>query len=146
MWLAYNGAFVISVAQNDVGVTAWGTKVLLTSLVASMTVNALVTGLIVFRIFRVFGEVGKRVTTLEDKSSDSTHGNKLRSVPFIIIESGIVLFAIQLARVAIEVGLTTGPETDAALYAFEFIAAIHTMVNVIISSVIATLCLLIMSI
>ena len=146
MWLAYNGAFFINIAQNDVGVAVWGSKVLLTSLVASMTVNALVTGLIVFRIFRVFGEVGNRVTTFEDKSSGTTRGKKLRSVPFIIIESGMVLFAIQLARVVITVGLYLGLASDATLYAFEFIVAIHTMVNVITSSLIATLCLLITSI
>ena len=95
MWVASDGALVI--VQNDVDEALWGTRLVLTSLITSMTVNALVTGLIVFRIFKVFREV-KGVTTLEDRSLGITRGNKLRSVTFIIIESGMVLFAIQLAR------------------------------------------------
>ena len=88
------------------------------------------------KIFKVFPEI-KGVTTSEDKSLGITHGNKLRSVIFIIIESGMALFAIQLARV-----VSTAAATDAAYYAFQFIGVIHEMVNVIIS-VIVTLCLLI---
>ena len=139
MWMAGNGAGFI--VQNQIDETAWGTKLTLTSLTTSMTVNALVTGLIVFKIFKVFREV-KSVTTSEDRSLGITRGNKLRSVTFIIIESGTALFAVQLARVVSSSQFATG----AAYNAFRFIIGIHEMVNVIISSVIVILCLLITSI
>ena len=145
MWLAVNGALFL--VQNGVTVyvyeTVWGARVVLTSLITSMTVNALVTGLIVFRILKVFREI-KSVTTSEDRSLGITGGNKLRSVIFIVIESGMVLFASQLARVVIT--LQVGAPTEAAYYAFQLIGVIHEMVNVIISSVIITSCLLITSI
>ena len=134
----HNGALVI--AQNEIDESNWGNNLLLTSLATSMTVNALVTGLIVFKIFMVFRDV-RSVTALEDKSLGITHGNKLRSVIFIIIESGMALFAIQLARVVISTQITAA--TEATYYVFEFIVAIHETVNVIISSVIVTFCLLI---
>ena len=122
----------------------WGARIALTSLITSMTVNALVTGLIVFRIFKVFREV-KSVTTLEDQSLSITRGNKLRSVTFILIESGMALFAIQLARVIITIPSLLS--TDTGYDVLESILAIHEMVNVIMSSVIVTtFCLLITSI
>ena len=130
MWLATVGSQFI--LQNGVDQTVWGIRLVLTSLITSMTVNALVTGLIVFKIFKVFREV-KSLTTLEDKFLGTTGGTKHRSVIFIIIESGVVLFAIQVARVVVTIS-----QTDAAYNAFEFISSIHEMVNVIISSVIVT--------
>ena len=133
MWMASIGSEVI--VQNQIEEAVWGDRLTLTSLVTSMTVNALVTGLIVFKILKVFREI-KGVTTSEDKSLGITHGNKLRSVIFIIIESGMALFAIQLARVVITTQLTV-PD-NAANYAFQFIGVIHEMVNVIISLVIVT--------
>ena len=131
------------IVQNQLYEAVWGNRLVSASLTTSMTVNALVTGLIVFKILKVFREV-KGVATSEDKSLGITHGNKLRSVIFIIIESGMALFAIQLARVVITTQLTV--INDATYYAFEFIAGIHEMVNVIISTVIVTVCLLITSI
>ena len=142
MWMASIGSTFVE--QDELNQTEWGKRLLLTCLITSMTVNALVTGLIVFRIFKVYREI-KSVTTLEDKSLGITGGNKLRSVIFIIIESGMALFAIQLVRVVITAS-QPALVTDAAYYAFEFIIGIHEMVNVIISSVIVTLCLLITSI
>ena len=142
MWMATTGSLVI--VQNEVDQIDWGNRLNLTSFITSMTVNALVTALIVFKISKVFREV-RSATTLEDKSLGITHGNKLRSVTFIIIESGMALFAIQLARVVVTTQLTT-LTYGAAYYAYLFIVSIHEMVNVIISSVIVTLCLLITSI
>jgi len=99
-------------------------------------VNALVTGLIVFKIFKVFREV-KSVTALEDKSLGITRGNKLRSVTFIIIESGMALFAIQLARVVITTQLAVTTVADGAVYyAFQFIGVIHEIVNGIAPTII----------
>ena len=137
MWMAGNGALFI--AQNEIDEKPWGQNLLLTSLVTSMTVNATVTGLIVFKIFKVFRV--RSVTALEERSVGITHGNKLRSVIFIIIESGMALFAIQLIRVVLSTQITAA--TEATYYVFEFIVAIHETVNVIISSVIVTYCLLI---
>ena len=139
MWLATGGSLVI--VPNGIDETDWGKKLVLTSLIMSMTVNALVTGLIVFKIFKVCQEDKSVSTTSEDKSF-ITRRNKLRSVTFIIIESGMALFAIQLARVVV----SAIPDTNAAYYAFQFIGVIHEMVNVIILSVILTSCLLITSI
>ena len=94
------------------------------------------------RIFKVFREV-KSVTTLEDKSLVITRGNKLRSartkdsmimkmtVIFIIIESGMDLFVVQLARVAISINLTPTTNSDSQNSAFQIIVAIHELVNVI---------------
>ena len=144
MWVASTGSYFI--VQNQANEAVWGIRLALASLITSMTVNALVTGLIVFKIFKVFRRV-KSVTTLEDKSWGITDGNKLRSVTFIIIESGMALFAIQLARVVISATVTAlESSASATFYAFELIVAIHEMVNVIISTVIVTLCLLITSI
>jgi hypothetical protein len=84
-----------------------------------MLVNALVTGLIVFRISKVFPEV--------KPISDVTGQTKVRSVIFIIIESGVALFFIQLARVVLTI-----VSTDAANDAYPLIACIHQMLTVTI--------------
>ena len=135
MWTACIGAEFI--VQNEIFTDMWGEVLALTSLIASMIVNALATGLIVFRIFKVFREV-KDVTTSDEKSLGVTGGRKLHSIIFIIIESGMALFAIQLARVVLGIITLNGnSETDVA---YNFIIPIHEMLNVITSSVIATLC------
>ena len=68
----------------------------LTGFVASMAVNTLVTGLIVFKIlnFKVF------LTSVE-RTLGSTRGTTFRHIIFIIIESGMALFAVQLIRVVL---------------------------------------------
>ena len=101
-------------------------------LTLSMTVNALVTGLIVFRIFKVFREV--KTGTPDDQILGATGGSTLRCVIFILIESGMALFSIQLARLVVTI-MTTNAANDA----YYLIAGIHEMLNVIIISVIATL-------
>jgi hypothetical protein len=111
----------------------WSNILTLTSLTASMTVNALVTGLIVFRIFKVFRN-SRGLTTSAEKSLGVTGGGKLRSIIFVIIESGMTLFTIQLARLAISMRAD-----DAAINALVLIANIHGMFNVIILSVFVTL-------
>ena len=115
------------VGQGGIYLTHWGNILVLTSLTASMTVNALVTGLIVFKIFQVF----RRVSTSE---GNFLGGRKLRSIIFVIIESGMALFVIQLARLAIT---ATWILTDAESDAFILITVgIHEMLNVIISSIV----------
>ena len=97
-----------------------------------MIVNPLVTGLIVFRILKVFQEV--KTGTADDQILGVTGGSTLRRVIFIIIESGMALFSIQLARLVVTI-----VNTDAAHDAFYLIGSIHEMLNVIIILVIATL-------
>ena len=95
---------------------------------ASMTVNALVTGMIVFKIHRVFVEVNPILVEL---TLDPTEGTKLRHVIFVVIESGMALFAVQLIRLVFSVMLTTlvfGSILD-------FVIVIHQAFNVIIRSV-----------
>ena len=132
-WAAGIGAF--SIRQGRIHVNLWTSPLVLTSLIVSLTVNALVTGLIVFKIFEVYREV-KDNTISDEKSLGVTAGSKLRSVMFVIIESGMALFVIQLVRLAISTQL---PFTDAVSDAYTLIVVLYEMINVIISSVIATL-------
>src|SRR5882757_9855666 len=120
MWIAGVGAQVIA-ADDILTQTEWGIILALIGLTASMTVNALVTGLIVFRIFKVFREVNS-VTTSNETSLGVTGGRKLRSIIFIIIESGMALFAIYLAQLVPSfLQLSTNDENDA----FDLIVGIH---------------------
>ena len=124
------------ITSSQIGEISWSDILILTSLTASMTVNALTTGLIVFRIYKVFSEVKGSITS-NDKSLGITRGSRLRSIMFIIIESGMALFAIQLARVVITTG---GLSIGAKLDTLSFIVSVHVMLNVIILSLISTLC------
>jgi hypothetical protein len=100
----------------------------LTSYVLSMAVNTLVTGLIVFRILKVFLQV-KAATTSTDRALGSAGGTTLRHIIFVVIESGMTLFAIQLVRLVI----TCMPGTpDFSLIALNVITGINEMLNVII--------------
>ena len=96
-------------------------------LALSMTVNTLVTGLIVFRILKVFQEV--RTSTADDQILGVTGGNTLQRVIFIIIESGIALFSIQLIRLVVTIGATDAQATDANIV----ITGIHEMLDVIMT-------------
>ena len=100
------------------------------------------TGLIVFKILKVFLE-DKRLQlgatsverTLESLSSSA--GTKLRHIIFIIIESGMALFAIQLVRVVIiSVIIGTAGQTPLLanlLTTSDLVIGIHQMLNVIIN-------------
>ena len=93
-----------------------------------MAVNALVTGLIVFKILKVFLEV--KTTTVEG-TLGSTGGTKLRHIIFVIIESGMALFAIQLIRVVFfNLPVELVPDCT-----YNLVICIHQMFNVIIRSV-----------
>ena len=102
-----------------------------------MVVNALVTGLIVFKILKVFLEVKPNFVEQTLGSLSSTGGPKLRHIIFIIIESGMALFAIQLVRVVITslFEVHEGPPPPSLTIAFNFVVIIHEMLNVIIRSV-----------
>ena len=109
-------------------VATWGNTVTMTSFAMSMAVNTLVTGLIVFKILRVLLEV--RTTSVERTislgSSCPSRGTKLQHVLFVIVESGMVLFAIQLIRVV----FVNLPLAASDTYG-NIVAGIHQMFNVI---------------
>ena len=92
-----------------------------------MSVNALVTGLIVFRIFKVFQKVKP---TSDQLTLGANNGRKLYSIISIIIESGMILFSIQLARFVVTV-----VQTDDADYAYQIIVCIHEILTMIIKLV-----------
>ena len=98
----------------------------LTGLAASMAVNALVTGLIVFKILKVFLIVNPTLADSE-LTLDSTGGTKLQHVIFIIIESGMMLFATQLIRLVFTI-LPMEWTLDAISYAI----AVNQMFDVIL--------------
>ena len=99
----------------------------ITALAASMAVNTLVTGLIVFKILKVFSEVNPILVEL---TMDSNGGAKLRHVIFVIIESGMTLFAIQLIRIVFYI-LPMKWTIDVG----DYVVVINQMLNVIIRSV-----------
>ena len=69
-----------------------------------MAVNTLVTGLIVYKILKVFLEVRSLSGELTLGSMSSTSGNnKLRNILFIIIESGMAVFVTQLIRIVLSI-------------------------------------------
>ncbi|KAF8811933.1 hypothetical protein BYT27DRAFT_7336001 [Phlegmacium glaucopus] len=91
-WLAVNGLTYIG-PDERVDVTNSGYALNLTSLAISLVVNGVVTGLIVLRILKVYWEIRP---TFEDQTlSIGTTSGKIRSIIFIIIESGMAMFTIQ---------------------------------------------------
>ena len=133
IWIT--GAAAPSVIIQDLVINRnWGTILTATGLALSMTVNALVTGLIVFKIFKMFQAVKTSVADGQISGVTASDGSTFRRVIFILIESGIALFSIQLARLVVIM-----VNTNAALNAQMLIIAIHEMLNVIIRSVIVTL-------
>ena len=114
--------------NNSNDASYWPTTVFITGLAASMAVNALMTGMIVFRILKV---TGVKPTSIE-RTLGSTEGNKFRHIMFIIIESGMALFAIQLVRIVlsfIPVPVEQYPFFQAA---GDIVIVINQMLNVII--------------
>ena len=120
------GGFLMPLWQYTFGVTG---------LAASLVVNALVTGLIVFKILKVFLEV-KATSTSVERNSESIGSTKLRHVIFIIIESGMMLFAIQLVRVGIScLYLFPAGMSQGTMIALNIVVIIYQMLNVIICSI-----------
>ena len=101
----------------------------ITGLTASMAVNSLVTGLIVIKILKVFLEVKSTMTSVE-RTLGSAGGTKLRHIIFVIIESGMVLFAIQVIRLVFYI-----LPMEWTIVASDYAIVINEMFNVIIISV-----------
>ena len=111
------------VEKGQTPVSRWGNPLNTTGLAMSMIVNAVSTSLIVFRIFKVF-----RAVKPEERISDVTGGSPLRPLIFVLIESGMLLFSIQLIQLV--VGSVSAPTDVVDAYAITF--SIHQMLNVII--------------
>ena len=99
-----------------------------TGLAASMAVNALMTGMIVFRILKVTGAVP---SASFEQNLGSTRGNKFRHIIFIIIESGMALLAIQVVRFVLGFIPVTAAQWI-LITANDFVIAINQVLNVII--------------
>jgi hypothetical protein len=110
------------------GTTYVGNTMTITSLVISLTVNAIVTGLIVLRILKVYREIGSAVDQTFGVGGDNL---KLQSIIFIIVESGMAMFSIQFIRVILSVSLNTINGVQIVIY-------INQMFNVIIQLVMST--------
>ena len=113
--------------RNITNASYWPNTLLITGLAASIAVNALVTSMIVFRILKATGD---RPTSVE-RTLGSAGSNKFRHIMFIVIESGMALFAIQLVRVvlgSISVPVELEPVFEAAN---DFVIAINQMLNLI---------------
>ena len=116
----------------DLVIAPWGNTLSDAGLATSMVVNALTTGLIVLKILKVFLEFNPTSVERALGSLGSTEGSKLRNVVFIIIESGMALFAIQLVRVVLAIMVTMHPVVSGPAVGMELVMGIHQMLNVII--------------
>jgi hypothetical protein len=121
-----------TLATQGVDANDWISKLYITSLAITITVNALVTGLIVFRIFKATEFLGIIKPTSVERTLGSTGGNKYRHIIFVIIESAMALLAIQLIRVLL--GYIPAPDGQLRIISgFEgIVIVIHQMLNVII--------------
>jgi hypothetical protein len=125
-WLA-SGAY----RKTGIKDTTRTDALFITGLSTSMAVNTLVTGMIVFRILKV--SAGVKPTSVE-RTLGSTKGTKFWHILFVIIESGMALFAIQVVRVvlmsiALALAVPVGPYYTSAN---DFVVVINQMLNVII--------------
>ena len=94
-----------------------------------MAVNTLVTGMIVFKILKVTRVI--RPTSIE-QTLGSTRGNDFRHIIFIIIESGMALFAIQVVRVVLVIIPVPAVEVPLFMPVQAFVIGINQMLGVII--------------
>ena len=132
-WLAASRTFYIApngiLPTNTLGVelTPLGQRLYITTHSISLTVNAVVMSLIVLKILGVY-----RFVTPTPKDQTLGIGRaeaKLRSIIFIIIESGMAMFTIQSIRI---IFMVLGND---ALYLITFTGQ---MISVIIGSVISS--------
>ena len=107
---------------------SWFANLYITNLALSMAVNTLVTGLIVFRILKV--TVGVKPTSVE--RTLGSMGNKFRHIIFIIIESAMALFAIQLVRAVLAYMPVNVAQLPFVQAGEDIVIVINQMLNVII--------------
>ena len=115
------------------GILGW--RLNITALAATMAVNTLMTGLIVFKILKTFLEVKRALGSF----SSAAGRHNYQHIAFIIIESGMALFATHLARIVITILMVMQSAFSATsinlAYTFPYIVSFHRMLNVIINSV-----------
>jgi len=126
IWITEGTAPVKTTVEYQVIFSLWAETLVTTSLAMSLIVNALVTALIVFRIVKSFRDVNSTGTTQSRSTPQRVIG--------IIIESGMTLFAIQLARLVISILLMF--MDDRVYSAFIFSVFIHQMINGITPTII----------
>ena len=114
----------------------WPGNLFWTCLALSLTVNATMTGLIVFRIMKVYLEVKPTLSELFIGTTGSERN--LRSIIFILMESGMALFAIQLGRLVLTMISSLVKTSIAADSILQPFVSIQQMLNVIIGPVIFT--------
>ena len=115
--------------SNDNADSDWPNTLYITGLAASMAVNTLMTGMIAFRIFKVMGAMP---STSVERTLGSTGVNKFRNIMFIIIESGMALFAIQLVRLVLALIPASVFDEPPVITADNFVISINQTLNVII--------------
>ena len=99
-----------------------------------MAVNGLTMGLILFRILKIFLEV-KAFSTSVERSLGSTRDTKFRHIIFVIIESGMTLFVIQLVRMVLYAIVVPSQPLVPLSSALNYVLVIGEMFNVIIRSI-----------
>ena len=127
IWLASNRSIYINnlATPNEALVYSYAKIVGLTSFAISLAVNAVVMCSIVLWIVKVYWKVWH---TSEDQDLGIGGGNsRLQSIVFIIIESGMAMFSIQLVRFVLYI-----LELDAEY----LVVGINQIFNVIIQPVI----------
>ena len=131
-WVASEVPVYIVPGYVSILTTAWSNTTTLTALAATMAVNTLVTGLIVFKIFRVFLEVRQALGSFSSAAGRPNY----QHVAFIIIESGMALFAAHLVRIVLSCLLEMNLSPSIGfLLAYDLAIIFHQMLNVIIISV-----------
>ena len=88
----------------------------------------MVTGMIVFRILKVI--VGVKPTSIE-RTLGSTGGNKFRHIMFIIIESAMALFPIQVVRVVLAIIPVPAGEVPILAPLEDFVIAVNQLITFI---------------
>ena len=88
----------------------------------------MVTGMIVFRILKVI--VGVKPTSIE-RTLGSTGGSKFRHIMFIIIESAMALFAIQVVRVVLAIIPVPAGEVPILAPLEDFVIAVNQLITFI---------------
>jgi hypothetical protein len=131
-WLV--ASIATTIIQGQLTAYSWEPPIILAAFSLSIAVNTLVTGLIVFRILKVFLEVKAATTSVERTLGTTWTGTKLlRNVVFMIIESGMALLFVQLVRVTLyilQIQLD-GDASDSATNGYVILIVINEMFNVI---------------
>ena len=121
--LVVEGHFLAPAWQNALGITG---------LAMSMVLNALVMGLMVFRISKVFQRLKP---TSDEQILGATGGSTLRPMIFVLIESGMALVSVQLVRLVVaSLVASTHCNSEGAVSADSVIVGFHEMLNVNMTS------------